>query len=54
MALGGLVLEALPVTGRREARLSDGVLALRVKHVGQYGEHAVGKRTGFERRGISS
>jgi serine protease Do len=48
MATGGMVLEELPAERRRHLRLDDGQLALHVKHVGQYGEHAVAKNAGFQ------
>jgi serine protease Do len=48
MAAGGLVLDELTAEERTNAKLSDKVLALRVKHVGQYGEHAAAKRAGFK------
>lgn len=48
MAAGGLVLDDLSAEERTNAKLSDKSLALRVKHVGQYGEHAVAKRAGFK------
>ena len=47
MTLGGLRLESLPDDLRRELKLPSDQLALRVKHVGQYNEHAVAKRAGF-------
>ncbi len=47
MTLGGIRLESLPEETRRELKLPMNQLALRAKHVGQYGEHAVGKRAGF-------
>lgn len=52
MALGGLVLEALPAVERQTAGLADTEMALRVKHVGQYGDHAVGKKAGFKKGDI--
>jgi len=48
MAAGGLVLDELTPEERSNAKLSDKELALRVKHVGQYGEHAAAKRAGFK------
>ncbi|MCO6457134.1 MAG: PDZ domain-containing protein [Pirellulaceae bacterium] len=48
MVTGGLVLETLPDEARRELNLPDGSMALRVKHVGQYGAHAAAKRAGFQ------
>ena len=48
MGTGGLVLEDLPNAARRKAGLSPTELALRVKHVGQFGEHAAAKRAGFK------
>jgi S1-C subfamily serine protease len=48
MVTGGLVLEDLPDAERRKAGLPLDTLALRVKYVGQYGEHAVGKNAGFQ------
>ncbi len=47
MTLGGLLLEPLPEDKQIELKLSSDQLALRVKHVGQYGDHAVAKRAGF-------
>lgn len=47
MATGGLVLEALGPEARQELKLADDSLALRVKYVGQYNEHAAGKNAGF-------
>ncbi len=48
MALGGLKLESLPPA--RQSRLGlNGKLALRVEHVGQYGDHAVAKKAGFRK-----
>ncbi len=49
MASGGLVLEDLPDLERSTAKLSSSELGLRVKYVGEYGEHAVGKRAGFRK-----
>jgi serine protease Do len=47
MASGGILLEDLPDDQRRARGLSNGQLALRAKHVGQYGEHATAKNAGF-------
>jgi S1-C subfamily serine protease len=49
MGTGGLVLEDLPDTERAALNLDAAQLGLVVRHVGQYGEHAAGKRAGFER-----
>ncbi len=42
---------ALDLT-RKDAKLAEDDLGLRVKHVGQYGEHAVAKRAGFQQDDI--
>ncbi len=52
MALGGLRLESMPDEARRDAKIPEGQLALRVKHVGQYGEHAAAKNAGFQKDDI--
>ncbi len=52
MATGGLVLEDLPDGERQKAGLDEKTLALRVKHVGQYGAHAAGKQAGFRQGDI--
>jgi hypothetical protein len=52
MAAGGLLLEQLPPEERPSTRLSAGQMALRAKHVGQYGEHAVAKNAGFQKGDI--
>src|SRR5690606_25761687 len=48
MATGGLLLEELGEDERGERGLEGGTMALLVKHVGQYGEHAAAKRAGFQ------
>lgn len=52
MGTGGLVLEDLSLPDRREVKLDETALALRVKHVGQFGAHATGKRAGFRKGDI--
>ena len=52
MALGGLVLKELDEAGRTQLALPDNALALRVDYVGQYNEHAVGKKAGFKKEDI--
>lgn len=47
MATGGLLLESLRGDERPAAVPKDG-MALRVKHVGQYGPHAAAKNAGFQ------
>jgi serine protease Do len=46
MATGGLLLEELPPADRPKTGTPDG-MALRVKHVGEYGPHAAAKKAGF-------
>lgn len=53
MTTGGLLLEELPEEDRAKAGLRDsGQMALRVKHVGQYGPHAAAKQAGFQQGDI--
>lgn len=52
MATGGLVLKELDDTKRSELALPETALALRVDYVGQYGEHAAGKKAGFKKDDI--
>ncbi len=52
MALGGLLLEDLLAEDRRSAGLKDGALALRVKHAGEYGEHAAARNAGVRKGDI--
>jgi serine protease Do len=47
MATGGLLVEELPAEAREKAGLAEGAMALRVKHVGQFGPHAAAKQAGF-------
>ena len=47
MVTGGLVLVDLTDDEREKAGIDKTSLALRVKHVGQYGDHAAGKKAGF-------
>src|SRR5581483_7811086 len=52
MALGGLMLEPLSDAERAAAGVPEGRMALRVKHVGQYGDHAVAMRAGVKQGDI--
>lgn len=52
IGFGGLVLKDLTDEERQTARLAESVLGLRVDHVGQYGEHAVAKKSGFQKNDI--
>jgi len=47
MATGGMVLESVSADERQEAKLPAAGMALRVKHVGQYGAHAAAKNAGI-------
>jgi serine protease Do len=47
MATGGLVLERVPRAQRLGMGLQETGMALRVRHVGQYGPHAAAKHAGF-------
>ncbi|MEX2187215.1 MAG: Trx7/PDZ domain-containing (seleno)protein [Pirellulales bacterium] len=49
LGTGGLVLEDLSDDVRRDRGIADDVLALRVKHVGLYGQHAAAKNAGFQK-----
>jgi hypothetical protein len=49
MALGGLLLESLPSDQHATVGITKGDLALRVKHLGMYGAHAVAKQAGFKK-----
>ncbi len=48
MVTGGLVLEPLSAAQRSQRKIRTNGMALRVKHVGQYGAHAVAKQAGFK------
>jgi hypothetical protein len=52
MALGGLVLEGLSPEERKQAGLAETAMALRVRHVGQYGPHAAAQKAGFRQEDI--
>jgi hypothetical protein len=48
MVTGGLVLEDLSNEDRAQRQVEPGKLALLVKHVGQYNQHAAAKHAGFQ------
>ena len=52
MALGGLLLEDLDDQQRKDRGIESDALALRAKHVGEYGEHAVAKSAGFRKEDV--
>ncbi len=52
MTTGGLLLDSLDDDARRRAELTDGDMALVVKHVGQYGPHALAKAAGFQQSDV--
>jgi serine protease Do len=47
MAAGGLVLEDLPPADRKKAGIPEMGMALRVRHVGEFGPHAAAQKAGF-------
>ncbi len=49
MVTGGLVFEELSADERERRKLTSDRLALEIKHVGQYDQHAAGKHAGFEK-----
>ena len=52
MGFGGMKLEGLKEEDRRQAKLPPDRMALKVIHVGEYGEHAMAKRAGFQKGDI--
>ncbi|WP_038171361.1 Trx7/PDZ domain-containing (seleno)protein [Verrucomicrobium sp. BvORR106] len=52
MALGGMVLEAVPPSDRTSQGLPAEGMALRVKGLGAYGKHAAAKNAGFQKEDI--
>lgn len=48
MALGGMALEPAPAAQRATLGVPEGRMALRVQHVGQYGDHAVAMKAGVK------
>ena len=49
MALGGMSLEELDGAARKERGIGEGALALRVKGVGNFGNHGAAKRAGVQK-----
>ena len=49
MCFGGLVVEDLSDEERTKRKLGNDGLALFVKHVGQYNQHAAAKNAGFKK-----
>ena len=49
MTTGGLRLDELTADERRQANIAPDALALRIRHVGQYGAHAAAKQAGFQK-----
>jgi hypothetical protein len=52
MGLGGMRLDDLTAEERNAANLPADALALRVRHVGEYGAHAIAKQAGFQKGDI--
>lgn len=52
MGLGGMKLDDLKDEDRRQAQLPPDRMALKIAHVGEFGEHAVAKRAGLQRGDI--
>jgi serine protease Do len=52
MGLGGMQIENLKDEDRRLAKISPNRMALKIDHVGEYGEHAIAKRAGLQRSDI--
>jgi hypothetical protein len=49
MGLGGMKLADLRDEDRRRTGLADDRMALKIEHLGEYGEHAIAKRAGLEK-----
>ncbi len=47
MAFGGMKMDVLPDADRTKINIPAGQMALKLAHVGQYGEHALAKKAGF-------
>lgn len=47
MANGGMLMKPLPDAEREQLKIGANRLALRIEHVGQYGDHAKAKQAGF-------
>jgi hypothetical protein len=52
MGTGGLLLEEASAEERKAAGVPEGKLALKVKHAGEYGEHAAAKNAGVSKGDI--
>lgn len=52
MVTGGLKLAPVDDATRQRLKLSGDQMALKVEHVGQYGKHAVAKKSGFQKDDI--
>lgn len=52
MAFGGMKMDDIPDEERANLGLSKEQMALRIAHVGQYGEHARAKQAGFQKGDI--
>jgi hypothetical protein len=52
MALGGMRLEPLTESERRDARVGRSELALKVKHLGEHGDHGVAFRAGVRQNDV--
>lgn len=52
MASGGMLLETVPADERTKAGLGQQGMALRAKHVGQFGPHAAAQNAGFRKDDI--
>lgn len=52
MAFGGMKMDDMPDEERESLGLNKDQMALRIAHVGQYGEHAKAKQAGFQKDDI--
>lgn len=52
MTLGGMRLEALLPEERKQIGLADDAMALRARHVGEYGDHALAKNAGLRKNDV--
>jgi S1-C subfamily serine protease len=52
MGTGGLLLKSLMAEERQSRGVPAEGMALRVEHVGEYGDHAVAKRAGFQKNDV--